>query len=329
MQRLAVHKVEKQKGEKRIFRWFYFATFFLLSYTVHAETDSTYIRPFDEKLAVKLFTSKTFLLMEHDIKEKTDVSYMSNTPVGIGAGILWHNTGISFGYGFDFMRDKKKGKTQSIDFQYHYYGRKVVSDFYFLKYKGFYIEEDNFPRKNTEYVISPDLTINQYGVFGQYVFNGEKFSYKATFNQSERQLRPAGSFILGGGAYLTEIKSDTSFVINGRKDFRNFQIGVSAGYAYSWIIKENYFITGSVSAGVNFGKENGLDKWKAYPTALPRIAAGYNHKDWSIAMSFHGNMVSVSFSDKSYINVFSGNFQLSFTKRFGTYNKIFDKLPVR
>lgn len=322
--------MNKNRQSKNLFRLSFFLLLFILfQNNLSAKTDTTYIQPFEQKLSVKTYISKNLLLLNRDSDVKDEeVSYMSNTPVGIGLGFSWHNSSISFGYGFDFMRDKEKGKTKSLDFQYHHYGRKYVADFYFLKYKGFYIDEKS-GKDDKEIELCPDLTINQYGVAGQYVFNGNKFSYKATFDQSERQLKSAGSFILGGSAFLTEIKSDSSFIVDEKKDFRNFQIGVSAGYAYTWIIKKNYFITASTTAGMNFGKENGNNKLKVYPTALPRVSFGYNHKDWSLGMSFVGNMVSVAFSDESSINVFSGNFQLSFTKRFSTYNKIFEKLPKR
>lgn len=288
---------------------------FLFSVLCQAQTDSAYIRPLGHRLALRPYLSKTMLFMNHDLESGEETSYMPNDPPKVGFGISLNNTIISFGYGygFNFLADKKYGKTQAIDFQFHHYGRKFVYDLYFQKFKGFY-------DRDSEKVVKlyPDMNIQQYGAYGHYVFNNKRYSYVAAFNQDEKQLKSTGSFLLGGGVYKTRISSDSSFVYNGKNSFDNFQFGVSAGYAYTWVLGRYWDVSVSATVGINFGSDkfkNFGKKLEIYPTVFPRFSAGYNRDSWSLGFSYVGNMVFPVVSDKETIGIHSGAFQLSFVKR--------------
>lgn len=267
---------------------------------------------------IKVYTSRDFIFLNHTDPEK-DIMYLPNNPVNIGLGISRKNSVLSFsyGYGFDFLRDKSLGKTKSFDFQYHNYGRKFTFDIFIQQYKGFYSEDDN---NKSEKTICPDLDVKQYGAFGQYVFNNKKFSYKAAFDQNEKQLRSAGSLLVGMGVYYTEIKSDSSFYYNDKHTLKNFQFGISAGYAYTWVIDRKWFMNGSVTTGIHFGSETikdfGKQKLEIYPTVFPRMSAGYNRENWALGFSFVANMTFPSFSDDTEIGIFAGSFQLTYFHRF-------------
>jgi len=305
----------KSKTVRRITCLLLFLIFYLTSF---AQVDSLYIGSFERKASVKAFLAKKFLSLVHDIDDNNERVYMPNNPLDLGLGLSINNTVLSFGYGygFSFLRDKKRGKTSSVDFQFHNYGRKYTFDFFYQKYKGFYMEEDH---NNSDFELCPDLRINQYGLYGQYVFGGKKFSYKAAFDQSEKQIRSAGSFILGGGVYYTTISSDSSFILNDKRNFKNFQFGVSAGYAYTWVINRYLYLSGSVSAGINFGNETinriGKDKLEVYPTCFPRLSVGYNRDNWSVGFSYLSNITFPSSSKDSNVTLISGNFQFTYIRR--------------
>lgn len=292
-----------------------------LSLSSFAKTDSTYIGFYSDELSVNTFLSRDIYNLMQELENGQEIAYLPNNPVNIGLGLSINNTVVSFGYGygFDFLRDKSQGKTESFDFQLHNYGRKFVFDIFIQKYKGFYATRDN---RHDEYELCPDLKMTQYGAYGQYVFNHKRYSYKAAFNQNERQLKSAGSVIAGFGAYVNKIRSDSSFVYKDKNNLDNFQFGISAGYAYTWVINPKWYIAGSATTGIHFGSEKintfGKKKIEVYPTVFPRIAAGYSNKDWSFGFFFVGNLISPYMEDKSSISLFSGNFQLRATKRFST-----------
>lgn len=288
----------------------------LTSCMCRAQIDSSYIRPFEHRLSVRPYVAKTLLFMSQEFESGDEISYMANNPPKIGLGFSLNNTVISFGYGygFDFMRDKKYGKTETLDFQLHNYGRKFVFDIYFQRYKGLYDAEDENNIK-----LYPDMELRQYGAYGLYVFNNKRYSYIAAYNQDEKQLKSTGSFLVGASIYDTRITSDSSFVHNGKNSFRNFQFGISAGYAYTWVLGRYWDISASATTGINFGSEkfsNFGKKLEVYPTVFPRISAGYNKKSWSLGFSYLGNMVFPVMSDEESIAIHTGSFQISFVKRF-------------
>lgn len=223
--------------------------------TCFAQIDSSYILPFEQKFSVQASVSNKFLslVQEYDDKSTRSFSIVPNTPVNIGLGFTWKNLSISGSYGFQFLRDKSKGKTRSFDFQYHYYARKFVIDLFLQNYRGYNrVYEDD----EETFIRASDVQITQYGAHGMYVFNNRKFSYKAAYNLSEKQIKSAGGFLIGGGVFQSRIRSDSTLVLrNNRHQQDNFQFGVSGGYGYTWVIKKNFFVAGSLTVGVNIGAD--------------------------------------------------------------------------
>jgi hypothetical protein len=121
--------------------------------------------------------------------------------LNIGASFAVKNTILYLGYSYGLtpLLDKKKGKTKSLDFQLHQYGRHFLMDLFVQNDKGFY-SEDLTTNKIELYT---DLSVWQVGTEGTYLFNGNKFSAKP-FTQWQRQLKSVGSFVVGGGVIGTK-----------------------------------------------------------------------------------------------------------------------------
>ena len=281
------------------------------------QVDSAYIRPYNHRVILLGYAAKDILSLNVETPHR-EQHFMPNNPVKVGVGVDLNGTVLSFayGYGFDFMRDKERGKTESLDFQLHTYGRKMVFDVIVQRYKGFYSEEDFI---SDDFTLVPDLRIHQYGINGQYILNNRRFSYKSAFNQSERQLRSSGTVLLGGNAFLTKIKSDSTFFYYGRTKLDNVQIGISAGYAYTWVLGRHWQITAALSAGINIGSETVARLYKGYidvcPTALPRFSVAYTHSTWAIAVSFVSSMTFPVISDEETLGLLSGTARLTYFKR--------------
>lgn len=153
-----------------------------------------------------MYNPLEYLTMTQNSSYTSSQRFMPNSPLKIDFGITLNNTILDFGYGVSVWKEKEKGKTKSFDFQTHKYIRKFVFDLFIQKYQGFYNDES----KNIE--IYPDLRIQNYGLSALYILNNKRYSYKAAFNQSEKQLKSAGSILLGAGIYQTKIESDSSFL---------------------------------------------------------------------------------------------------------------------
>lgn len=306
-------------------RYLFFSILLVLSlfvrYNCYAQKDSLYIGKYDEKLSVRTFISQMFTVLTYEDESNNRVDYKPNSPLNIGLGFSYKRIGFNASYGVNLSSNKNKGKTKALELQYHYYGRKIMFDLFLHNYSGFYIDEDN--RKSDIYVHRPDIKLRQLGFFGQYVFNGDKFSYKAAFDQNEIQKLSAGSFQVGVGLYYNRIRADSTLSLNtslqSQTSIDNVQLGVSAGYAHTWIMKR-FHITVAVALGCNFGvldinhyKSNGLD---VYPSFFPRFAAGYNAKKWSINVQAFTNILYTSLAKESSMSLSTGTGQLTFIKRF-------------
>ncbi len=298
-----------------------------------AQVDSAYIGSYPQKVSIMVYSSKEMVSLIDEQPEK-ELVYMPNNPVRLGLGFSWKNTVLSFAYGypFNFMRNKEYGKTQFLDLQYHHYDRKFVFDLFLQKYKGFYMEENN--NKN-QYVICPDMSIWQVGMNAQYIFNHKRFSYKAAFVQNEKQLRSAGSLLLGGGIYFTNVQSDSSFVYHDGNSLDNFQFNANIGYAYTWVLGQHWFINGATSVGVSLGSDKinrfGKGRIAVYPTVLPRISVGYSHDKWALGLSTVFNINFLELSDARTLGIYAGRGQIYYVHRIDDIpflSKLFDKLKL-
>lgn len=287
--------------------------------TCFPKLDSIYVRDYSQELSVRAYMGMNFITMSQNRDSEPEENYLSNKPPSFGLGLSLKNTIISFGvgYGFDFLRDKSKGKTSAKwDLQFRRYTRYVVFDLFYQEYKGFYQDND----KEKDYKICSDLKIRKLGAFGQYIFNNKRFSYKAAFSQNQKQLRSAGSFLLGAEIYNTWINSDSSFVYNNKKDFSSFQFGVNAGYAHTWVLNRYWHISGSMSMGINLASEKfrtfGRSKISLCPSIMPRIAAGYDRNNWALGFAFASNILFHITSKNNNMGIQTGSAEVRYIRRF-------------
>lgn len=282
------------------------------------QIDSLYIGDFDYKFSLSTYLLKDYIRLSQQFDSGDKISLYPNNPVSLGVGIAIKNTviDISYGYALKFLQDSKYGKTSAFDLQLHNYGRKYVLDIFIQRYQGFYQDKT---KKTNSITLFPDVKVRQYGVWGQYVFNHRRFSYKAAFVQDERQLRSAGSFLVGGSVFKTRVRSDGSYTIDRSQYFRRLQFGINAGYAYSYVINKYLYLGGSLSFGVNFGSQN-IRSFKintdVYPSILYRFSAGYNRSSWSLGITYVSNMLYPSLSKEQNVRVTSGGLQFTFIRRF-------------
>lgn len=290
------------------------------------QVDSTYIRSFEQDFFAKTYVVEKFTMFDkmNDNDKNKEFSYRTNNPINLGLGITWKDFTLSFGYGFDFFRNKNKGKTNSLEFQHHWYGRKFMYDFFLQQHKGFYNDRRN---KDKSYTLYPDIKTNLYGGSLHYVFNNKKFSYKAAFNQTEKQLKSAGSLLVGISLYYSKVVTDTTVLFERMaKNNENLQFGISGGYAYTWVINKHWFATGAASMGISMGNNQPKyffkEKMEVYPSVNGRFALGYNANSWSLGASSLFNVVYLYYDREESLSMNNLNFQLTFIKRFD-WNNIF------
>lgn len=276
--------------------------------------DSAYIQAYTKKMAVTGFVSTNTLQLTQNGQ-----AFIPNYPINAGFGLAIKNTMINFAFAQSLspLKSSKYGKSTITDLQIHRYDRKFLIDFYYQRYKGFYSEKDNLIN------LYPELTVKQIGADFTYLFNGNKFSAKAAFEQSEKQLQSSGSFVIGAGFDWQKLTPDEKQLADSESS-QNLQLGINSGYAYNWVINKQWMISGIATAGMNFGNEinrlkNG--KFRIYPTANARASATYFRNDWSASFSMLINNKQIYTQKYDSYSLMSLTFQLAFTQQLDSFFK--------
>ncbi|WP_281235498.1 DUF4421 family protein [Flavobacterium gelatinilyticum] len=284
-----------------------------------AQIDSSYIKTYPQRIRIMGYISSSFI----QITDDNENNYIPNNRLTAGLGFAIKNTIFSFqpGYGFFPLKDNKEyGKSKTMDFQIHNYGRKMILDLFLQNYKGFYTENNSGEVRN----IFPDMSVLHIGAEATYLFNNKKFSSKAAFDLNEIQLQSAGSWLLGGGAYFYNLKGIENGTSNSTSEFENLQLGINGGYAYSWRVDEHWLLSGMVKGGANFGntpKAVSKGKMEVYPTAFGRLAGNYQKNNWGLSMIVIIGNKSVYPIQIDKLTLTTISMQLSFVKHLDNLYK--------
>ena len=151
----------------------------------------------------------------------------------------------------------EKGKTSVFRLSLDMFIKDFYQSFDYDQTKGYYIDgiEAGIPGPNPgndEFLILPDMRTLSITGITRYRFN-ENYSFKALVNQTEIQIKSAGSFVPELRYGFWQIKQPS-----GVQDIESFYVIANAGYHYTFVLSENWYANLGLSTG--FGIEfNKLD----------------------------------------------------------------------
>ena len=106
-----------------------------------------------------------------------------------------------------------------------------------------------------ESVFRDDIKLFTAFVYAYHLLNGRRFSLRSSFNQRDRQCVSQGSFLVGGlgtrkrlladGLRLPQTKSSDINLMR----FAQTSVGIGGGYAYTKVIRDDFFITPFIYGG--------------------------------------------------------------------------------
>ena len=275
--------------------------------------DTVYIDSYKNQLTTRIYASKKYTQLKiRDIDKGATLNYNPNDRTNLGFGATYGAFTLNIGINFPFINhdDDEFGKTDYLDLQSHILFRKLAAEVYYSTTKGYYIsnpdkilsgykDSDKYPQRRD--FLSIDL-----GATAYYIFNHQRFSYRAAFNQDERQKKSAGSFLAGAAVFNTAFQGDSVLIPYNvdpadffgsvrlkRSRFANASI--CGGYAYNLIFLKRVFITASLIAGPGIGytkiytEEDDVNGMKSYEFAFvytARMGAGYNGKRVYVGLSY-------------------------------------------
>ena len=315
---------------------------------LHTDNDSAYIEDHTKDLTTRFFGSRKYNYYNIiDRKRNTKVLYRPNTPFNVGFGFNYKYLGVNVAFNLPAINSTDKyGKTKALDLQAHLYLRKLVVDFYGQRYKGYYIANStgilNGFDESQPLPVRPDIRNLNLGMSVQYIFNDKRFSYRAAYLQNEYQKKSAGSFLLGGEIFTARMRGDSSLIPKNitKQDFFNgitysgtgiFSAAANVGYAYTYVYKQHFFLTlsltGSLGANYTHLLRKHMNDLRGFGLELDntiRASFGYNSSRYFAGIHYV-NLTTRSQSPvpNTYQSIGAGNFRISFVKRFGLKRELF------
>jgi hypothetical protein len=266
---------------------------------------TTYYADYSDLLALRIYTNTKWNTLDI-IKEDQTLSLRPHSPTSLGAGFNYKDYGLAIAFGLPKSEssNKKYGSTKRLDLQMNMYSPKFGFDGFAQFYKGYYNSNpDDFVEWESETLPQlPSMRVVSLGLNAFYIFNSDKFSYKAAFVRNQVQLKSAGSFTAGVFGHYDAAETDNGFIpteypdsISNNFDLKSFNtlaIGVTIGYLYTWVISEHFFINVGVTPG--FGNQrieletlSGQKSVQNAPAAqlAARSALGYDSRFFYIGVT--------------------------------------------
>ena len=243
------------------------------------------------------------------------VNYKIKNPSSIGIGFTYRfiyfclSTSMPVSSGNIEKYGNPKSTTFHLNFQTRHYGLKL----FYTDYKFFYLSD---PKKfysdwnKSSFPKRPDIKTYTLGFYTNHVFS-KKFSMNAAFDQSERQKKSGGSFIIMYGDFLSHIYNDSTMIpYTAKSEFSqlsNYKKGtynttiIAPGYGYSLII-DKFNFTPVIFAGTGPQIQSNRSNTKRYfrlkfPLFFNSMTAlSYNGEKFFSCVSFSYEINNIPFS---------------------------------
>ena len=326
------------------------------------ELDSAYVKDHSEMLGVRLFTSTKYNALRIGNKnDGDDLVYRPTNQFNIGIGASYKKFTLNLGTGIPFVtteRREKFGHSRYLDAQANIFSPERATNLFLQFFKGYHLadvkeNQIGWPEQETDRPFREDIEQFNFGITTLRVFNSKRYSYRAAFNQDAWQRRSQGSFLLGGYGTYYRLRADSSLVPSilssefddeasiDRGDL--IDLGPMGGYAYTLVLNQHFFITGSAALGVGLSMqylesdptEPGVDHYKG-TTWGPgwhlqlRGGMGYNSARNQIGITFNHEHIHYILPVQSMFAWNVGNIRFNivhrFDKKVGFVDRIMKKL---
>ncbi|UII32726.1 DUF4421 domain-containing protein [Fulvivirga ulvae] len=309
-----------------------------------AQTDSitavreAYIQEFPDRFYLKpiLTVRNMSLRVDDKVGDQQSVKYEPINNTYLGLGLYMFNLGLELSLRLPSSDEDEQqyGETSAFDFQTNIYTKRWGADVAYQNYEGFYIKnpEDRFLewRSDHPFIQREDLEVMNFQLNGFYMFNNDKFSYRSSYMQADKQKKSAGSFLLGTTFGVFRFRADSSLIPvsgeaansdKGHVEAGKFTtLGILPGYTYNFILKDFYlnlsFSAGPANIWTRSTTTEGTDSAvKIRPVVGARVAVGYNSEKFFCGFSMVSQSVSYGL-DNIDVNGQTGNAKLFFGIRF-------------
>ena len=307
--------------------------------------DTTYIQDLRDKYMFRINLQRAMnqvsirdKVFEDYIKVSNDDSrlrYEPNLATSVGLGFAYKWIGFDFNISRQYQEEKLYGKSQSFDIQVNSYFRHVVSDLYYIRYKGYYLSNPAylFPiRQATDpFPQYPEMRTESWGFSAMYIFNARKFSYQSIFTQAEIQKKSVGSWLLGLYYHKVRLDNETVFIPEEMQiyfdkaslftQYRNQDLGIKGGFARNFIFgKSKHWIAnfsmilniGTIQKNIHKQSDIVLTQIDVSIGSDMRFAFGYSAPNWFLLMNASGKFFYLDRTASSQTNYLFGKINITY-----------------
>ena len=275
---------------------FFVSLFFAI--TAHAK-EPTVVK-FKNVLTLRTSLGYNFMMFE---QPEQDYRLQTNRPWDFGLELGIKNIFAGLKVSIPFLYDRNHERSQAFNASLHHYRDKSYADLFFKYYSGF----------NDGGQLDVDLTIVNLGFSYTHIFNQEH-SIRSVYKLDGRQTVSNGSFLVGGGLFLSAIRSDSVMLETYSEQQNSLYLGPTFGYSYTFVIKENWFINVLSTFGLNSIINNGSFSFGFQ--ALPRFSIGYHGKKRSVNLSCNYSYLVGKYHTELQYGLLSGDITLAYLRRF-------------
>jgi hypothetical protein len=307
--------------------------------------DTSYIQVYKDELTTRIFLSRKqngYYLSEQLLSPWIRYKTNNNLLLGVGYTYSFLTLNLSLNLPVLNMNEETYGKSKNLDLQSHTIFRNMIVDLYLQWNRGYYLANPpvvpgGLPQIEAGYPVREDLRTTVVGINVQRLFNSERYSYKASFIQNEIQKRSAGSPILGVEGYWLLGMADSLIIPQelishgfasgtGFNQADLFNVGVNGGYAYTFVIRERFYLSLSTVWGLaagynvlNYTATSDLNRsglsWGI--NNHNRVSMGFNRNDFYIGISWIQFNMNTNYGYRQgWFRYSTGNIRLNVVKRF-------------
>lgn len=309
------------------------------------DTTVVYYNDLSHRLLIKAGINSSFsnlsIINTRDNRELI-IKTLGQVSLAAAVNYKWFGIGVGIGLPPNEKEKNKKGNTSKLDLQFNLYTKKFGGDVFFQKYNGFHLSNPGNTWKSDTLPQLGKMQQFAVGATAFYIFNHNKFSYRAPYVRNTIQVKSAGSWLGGLFFNLDAAAVDGGFVpfdsllINLRDSFPVYaysssSYGLSFGYSYTVVISPSLFFNATLMPG--FGLKNvsletyKFEKGKVVTNAVSsksgaagrvmlRLSLGYEKNNFLIGATFHSSQGTIAIEHFEF-KPGLGSFKFFIAKRFG------------
>ena len=276
-------------------------------------------------LTFELASRNQNVVIRNPDAENIQLTYQPNTRSNFLANFDYRWLSLSLGLiSFQSSDGDRKGESKQFSFRASFNGKRFWNSNFIQIFNGYYltnpqVTNPSFNPQSDFYPYRPDLTTTTFFSNLFYCFNPDKFSYRASLYQLDRQERSAGSIIAGVSLRMHRMLSDPNQSLipielapQFKPEFRLISqsatnVNFNVGYVHTFVYKHSWFLTLYFVPGISIQNSYYLseDKQirnqqnKATAVSEFRFILGYNGDNWYSGISSY----SISFAGKRDLGV--------------------------